>query len=367
MREPQFAIAVRASLDGSPPPLLQLDERITDIRYSSQLPFGWADASVGIAEDVTGRWIAYLPTPVEAPIGGHMQIFASGTLVHEGRIAGRRRDSGVVVGIPSMGYGNAAMRDDWYRGGGSPSTPGHTLAIDVLRTLASTLTIGDDFVGPTTPYDASEFIGRYPIEIIEQMGRGGDDGTPWLFTVYNRVASWFPEIEPTTPDYRIGWRGVKSDEDDSEVYGAASLDVDLPDGTRQTITRTYPGGNARHAHLDAAASSLSAAQTFLDTWLAQHQTPVVSMSFERDKDHWLERADGGRTPPWQIRAGATVQVGDEAARYITKVTYTAKDYRAQIQVGPPPRRTLARVVSDALALYGAVKSGSDLLTAAHVH
>lgn len=380
MNAPQWAIVIRESLDGNPPPAIPIDERVTDIQFGSQIPFGWSEASVGIADDRYGRPMLYLPSPVDAPVGGHMQILANGTVVHEGQIVGRRRVNGQVVGVASMGYGATAMRADWYRGGAAATATAHTIALDVLRTLAPMLTVGPAFSGPTTQYSGVEFVGRTPAEIIEQLSRAGADGVEWLFMVYQRVASWFPAVAPAIPDYRISWDGVSSDEDDTEIAGTASMDAVLHSGERALLTRTYPGGNSRHVHLDATDSSVTAATAFLETWLATHQEPVVSLTVTRDAEHWLERADGGLTPPWQVRAGQSIQVGDDPVRFITSTRLSGSRQAMDgygdgedggctvtIQVGPPARRTLTRIVSDAMALYGAVRTGSDLLTAASNH
>lgn len=371
MRAPTFGLIVQEYPGGPAPPVVEVSGELVAVSIETQVPGGFATGSVGWELDARGRPVALLPTPIAVPRHAYMGILANGAIIWEGRALQRRRPGGHVRAVQGIGYYLHAMADDWYRGGIGTTSAGN-LVREVVRRNAPMFRVatGPDFVDSQLLVDRAEMYGRTPLQIISQLsaaGGGGDPAVPWMPLVYeDLVLRWKPQVVEGTPTYTIPIDDtVMIEEDDDDLWGQASLLAKLSAEERRLLTATAAGGNARHALLSASVSGTTSGMQYLRTWLAQRQTTRYSVSISRDYDRGLERTDGGEDAPWEVRSGSSIQVGDLPAALITRTRFEGRPSgRLDIRVGPPPTRTLARLLEELAEFKGLVRSGSSPLTIA---
>jgi hypothetical protein len=348
---PRFTLALYGPLPGMQPlPTIDINPDVTALRWTTQDPGGYGTLEVGL-RDWAAPAFGLLPEPAQVPLFGHVEVYAGHALVWEGRVVMRRRAGGLVRGFRAVGYLASAGNDDWFA---STDTTPITMGT-ALRTIAAVaaplwrLGTGDEFEDPGTSDALANYNRMTPAQVVEQMCRTGADGVAWSALMYaGRRLRFVARRAPVTPTYAVPFDATVEtwDEDAEGLYGAVTLAYTA--GGVETLTEELVAdgfvdryGLARRALVAGGEISADAAGSFAAAWLAQRGVPEVSASIARayDAAHaWrgLELADGGERPPWLVRAGEWVRVGDEPARPLSATAFDANRRLGTFSLGALP-------------------------------
>lgn len=375
---------------------VDINPDVTALEWTTVNPGGYGALNVGMQPFLTdgaqGPDYVRLEQPAYLPPRAHVQLYAGAHLVFEGAVmAVNKNSSGQADGFIAEGYGLVATNDNYIESYEiTPKTSGVILA-EALFDAAPLLRIGPAYVDPGVLHQKSEFHALYPADIINQIVReggaayagivsnaGGASGDVsngvWDFLVYEgRLVTFQPRLPPAgTPtdpiDYRITFddRVTSWVEDYHKLCGQVGVRyTNLAGGGGATaLTPRYPAlgdalytrfksiyGFMRAAVIEGGAMQPASATTFAQTFIAERAQPSYAVRVVRAQQQGMERVGMPDMPPYLVRAGEWVAIGDQDPLPIVQTSYDAftatgtYDLGDSLPHGLVDNRTLHRIAA----------------------
>lgn len=382
--DPDAALVTIAEQDINP--------EVTSLEVTTVNPGGYGALNVGMQAFLTdgpGPDYTRMETPAWLPPRAHVELYAGSFPVFEGAVmVVNKNSSGRADGFIAEGYGITSVNDNFIESVEvTPKTSGVILA-EALRDAATLLRIGPTYVDPGVLHLKSEFHAMFPGDVINQIIReggaaysgvvsnaGGASGDVsngvWDFLVYEgRQVVFRPRIPPAgTPDDPIPYHVPYDDritswvEDYHKLVGQVAIRYKLASGAT-TLTPRVPGfgtapyqafkdqfGFMRAAVVEGGTMTDAGATTFAGTFLAQRSQPSYAVRLVRAQQQGMEQTGGPDIPPYLVRAGEWVSIGDQLPLPIVQTTYDAFSEVLTVDCGDAlphglvDLRTLHRVAS----------------------
>lgn len=345
-----------------PTTYVDIDPLVTSMQFTTVNPGGFGALNVGmqafLTDSAAGPDYGRLDVPIHIPPRAHVELYAgTGALMFAGAVMTlNKNSSGQADGFIAQGYGLVAVNDDYITSTEiTPKTSGVILA-EALGDAAPLLNIGPNFVDPGVYHLKSEFHGLAPADIINQIIReggavysgivsnaGGASGDVsngvWDFLVYeNRTVIFQPRVAPADIDYLIGFDDrVQWVEDYNKLVGQVGIRFTNLDGNGATaLTPRFPAindplylafisqfGFMRAAVLEGGRLRSQSAGIFAQNFIAARSQPSYAVRISRAQQQGMERGGYVDMPPYLVRAGQWVQIGDQQPLPIVQTTYDA--------------------------------------------
>lgn len=374
MRREAFQLVVATPLpEAEPLPIIDLNDRVQSITFSTQDPVGFDELRVGLARPGVPVLQTRLPDPVDGGHKYHLQLLYGGHVLWEGEQLSQGLDRRSVTGA---GYGTRMLRWGAMDREGSDIATGGEIVREALRAAPNlVLAGGPSFEDPLSRYTWDEFSHQPSSNVVQTIAKAGGSGVlgvaaPWSYTVYEGqvvrfVARIAPSLRGTEPDYRLPYDPEAMADlqvDTSEIVDAVRARFRVDGVDRVTRWHYRDGMSAATATyrqtLSASFDSESAALGFLTTYLAQHSLPRLSGSIRLSTDDLLTQPGGGLRPALLARASEWVEIeGVEGVILRTTVDLFAK--RVQLLLGEPVSSSAQAAMHRALSAGNAVHGKVD--------
>lgn len=332
--------------EGKPLADMDINPDIVALSWSHKLPGGPNGLTVGL-DDPANRHLygasrGYLPEGIRMKAFAHVELWANGMLVWDGRIRKIGGPEGSDRAFVAEGYAIAGMSDFPYQNTSTALTTSGAIFRDAIQTAAPTITIGDDedFIDPLTEHAPVEYHNLYPAAIATQLTQeGGTANVLWDFYLKpGRIACFRPRTS-TAPDYRIP---ITDDtpviRDYGNAYGGAvvtytkdNVGFETAVGTSDDFVGEY--GISRIAVITADETSDAGALQLRDTAIKTRAVPTVSVAKVLQLNDWIATTSGADVPPWTLLAGETIQIGNLAPVPIVQITINGKTGQVQLGLG----------------------------------
>lgn len=339
---------------GSPLTTVDISPDITGLRWSTSLPGGFADMEVGLRRNSGGASMyTGLVQPLDIAPFAHVQLWYGSFLCFEGRVMRIVRPGGEIRGFSAMGYGITGLTDDFYISQDTTLKSSGFIASEVIATRCPLLVTGPNFQDPGVLHARGEYDGYAPADIINAfVSEGGYDGTVWDYYVYERreinLLPRLPPAGPPTdpPDYLIPFdERVEWSEDYTALYGQVAVRYTNLDGIAENITPRVPPtqntafatvyGLSRATIVEGGKLHSGAALSFGNSYLGLKQVPAYSVQVTRQNLRGLEVPGGVDAPPWTVRSGKWVGIGDQPFLPIIHTEYDASAQSLVVEAGSP--------------------------------
>lgn len=329
--------------DLTPLPDLDLNPRVTDLRWTSGLPGGFLALEVGMRAAHERPVVGHIPDPIDVPPFAHVEVWQGLTLCWEGRVMEMQDAPGGVVGFTAEGY-MSALSDDWSRSTSITSVTTGAALESVLASAAPLIRRGhsEQWVDPGVTHAGglNEFYKRTPGEMVDQVTRQGSVvAAPVDFYILGRRTAYLlSRSAGADPDYWLPFdHRVSRRRNYRPVYGAVT--VEYGDSATGTLTAESSDGTfadryglIRRLLIPAGNVSAGAATALRDTELARRQEPEITYTIAVGSDG-LERLSGQPQPFYAILPGETVRVADDPTQAIVGVTVDANGRTATVELG----------------------------------
>lgn len=364
-------------------------------------PGGFATLDMQFQRGIFGAGAEFAALEAPHDIGAfhHVELRVGQRLLHAGRMmAIDFNDSGNISGFESVGYGIAAIADNFIESVEQSKKTGGTIVREVLQQYAPLLRLGPSFIDPGTLHSKSEYHALFPTDVINALireggaafsgvvtnagGAGGDvSNGSWVWLVYeDQIVQFYPRLPPAnTPidpvnyainfDHRVQWH-----EDYRNLVGEVAVRYTNLDGnsvttlsprfTNPTFKRRY--GFMRSAVLEGGKMRSASAEQYAQTYLANRAEPGYAVAIERAQQQGMSRPYGGvEIYPWLPRSGEWLTVGDKQPVPLIHTQYDFAGEVATYECGAPLpggsnlMRTMTRVM-------GHVLRGTSAITGARV-
>jgi hypothetical protein len=374
---PTVALVIASALpEGLALPVIDVNPRVTSVEVETQLPGGFGLCRVGMLPPDLPRPAVYpyLPMPVEVQDRSHIAVHVGGSVVHEGVLQETDEPGGRVHGLSSLGYGLAGMNWGVYESAGSDLTTSGAIVRDVIRQAAPllSLAVGDGFVDPGVRHAWSEYDGRTPAEVLDQLTRegGGDENTPWLFTVYeDRALRFLPQVTPSQAIYRVPVdERMRIRRSLGHIVDAARMSYQDADGEEAYTPWFYRAGVDRSSpylrRRTLSGSAETAAIQFVQTWLRENSAARLAVSLTLSDWDELELVGGGRRPGYLVRASEPAEIEGYGIVFITRTQANLSTGQVSIQLGDLMYRSLGSLLTRLQETDSAARTGRSAVTGA---
>lgn len=299
---------------------LGLDTRTSGLELAWD-QHGPAGATLALAPAIRGPIVGRIPSPIDIPQRGHVEISIGDTVIWEGFVRRRRRDGRTrgMTALTLVGY-HLSLGDHWWSRTDMTSaiTSGDALRA-ALADCAPWMTpgvVGDQWIDPQVVHGGgmTEFARMTVAQIIDQIEQEGDSRG-------RRVAAmcmpgrriWLrPWQPPQEADYLIAFDERVASWEDSDEGMAASVTVERTSGgstalgtsaSNAAFVSTYGFGPS--VLIPAGEISEDAAIALRNAELLRRAVPLVRATLEATNDPrtWLTRRYGATVPWWQPRPG----------------------------------------------------------------
>ena len=388
-----------------PTAYLDIDPDITSLQWTTTNPGGYGALNVGMQASLTdsaGPDYVRLQTPVHLPPRAHVELYAGSTKVFEGAVMVlNKNSSGQADGFIAEGYGTVGTNDDYIESTEGVFKTSGTILREVLTQYAPLINFGPSWNNPLndpgTLHQKAEFNALFPADVIDRILReggtaiagqtsnaGGASGDTsngvWDWLVYeNRLCTFQPRIPPAGTaldpiDYHIPFddRITAWVEDYHKLVGQVGIRYSNLDagGNSTALTPRYPAcgtplytlfGNTygfhRSAVIEGGKMHARSAITYATNFIALRAQPSYAVRIIRAQQQGMERQGMVDMPPYLVRAGEWVQVGDANDNIVLPIVTTAYDaYSEVLQLdmgdalphGLNDNRTLHRIAAHVL-------------------
>jgi hypothetical protein len=330
---------------------------------------GWPLLSVGYDKfikfpDGEERHFGRLQQPAILRNFAHIALTEGQRIVWEGRALLNHLPGGRLQAFQCKGYGYTGLLDQPYLNTSTALQTSGQIFREAVASCAPTLTIGgpSKYIDPGVYHPYSAFNYQFPSQIMQQLLTDGDSqGNQLAFTVYEgRIVSLLPQTEPTRPTYIVDFTDDVDWQTNLEgCYGAVryqysggsqpAVYVEAPQSLA-TWTDQH-SGLSRIATVNGGTMTDAEALAKATTWINNNSNPAIAGTFTIGGRFFgdvqgLRLASGGTRAPWLVRAGETVQVGDQGVLYIAQTTFDGNACQLSVSLGQVAfgqDRTMARL------------------------
>lgn len=344
------------------------------IQITSKAPGGFDSCSLGFEGARIGGGkglylgdIDYLNGLWDLTVTPGVALFGKdGPVTFNGRVLRIDRTGNWPAGCTASGYGFTGLNDYVNIAGSGPGGTSGTVLTGILNAGGVVRAAPPAyFIDPGVAHGNADYKYYSTSQIIDQIEKeGGFQGTQaggsalWDHFVYEaQLLQFVPRVPPVNTifkvpnDSRVRWTDDYTDAV-SHVYvrftppavGGAATPTPIVIGPVVSPTFLSKFGITRQILIEGGTLASSAAATqFANTYLALHQDSYVTCTISRDAGDGLDSAIGGALPPYLIRAGQWVQVGENAPLICTQTTYDGVKGTLQVTLNSQPLDLLSRI------------------------
>lgn len=322
---------------------------VVDLGWGTSLAGGWQGCNIGMQPGAARTLAGPMQSTMDVDGFLHLEVTRGLTTVFEGRIVEAADTPDGTDGIIAEGYGISAVHDNWITAmSGSADTTGPMLAT-LIADYSPTIIQGDPehWQDPQISYGtgAAAFYKRTLGEALEEiLGIGSESGDAVAFMVWEGRKAWLQILTtPETPTFHLPWRGgIRRRRNWRECYGnitaeygTASLGSVISDNTNFQSRFIDRYGLNRSKMLWIGNTPATVATALAAREAKRRYNPEVIYEFSVG-DEGLPRHSGQPAQWWELRAGQSVRIGEDAETYwILETATDATQRRTTVTIGTP--------------------------------